>query len=119
MKWTPIPNDGLKWLAIDFDNCIAHNSGYPDFIPSEPLPFCVDALNEIVKNGYKIIIHTARPWADYDNIEKWCNTHHIPFRRIVCGKLLAKYYIDDRNLNTIIDWVEIQHSLSTSKNDNL
>jgi len=95
--WTPLPNEGLKWIAVDFDGTIAKNSGFPDFIPSEPLEGVKKILDRFVAQGYKIIVHTARPWADYDNIEKWCIENEIPFRRIVCGKLLAKFYIDDRN----------------------
>ena len=48
--------------------------------------------------GYKIVIFTSRPWDDYSNIENWLNDNHIPFRSIVCGKPIVKYYIDDRNI---------------------
>ena len=111
MKWTPLPSDNFKWLAVDFDQTIAHNSGYPNFIPTTPLEGCKEAIDTLVSRGYKIIIHTARPWADYDNIEKWCIENSITFRRIVCGKLLAKIYIDDKNFNTTIDWKEIGDNL--------
>lgn len=97
MNWTQLPNDGLTWLAVDFDGTIASNSGYPDFIPDKPLEGVKEELQHLESQGYKIIIHTARPWADYHNIENFMLNHGLPFRRIVCGKLLAKYYIDDRN----------------------
>lgn len=114
MNWTPISSGDLRWLAVDFDETIAKNSGYPDFIPTEPLPHCKEALDFIVSKGYKIIIHTSRPWQDYDNIEKWLVEHEIPFRRIVCGKLMAKIYIDDRNFDTKIDWSDIHRQFSLS-----
>jgi phosphoglycolate phosphatase-like HAD superfamily hydrolase len=97
MNWTPLPSDGLLWVSVDFDQTIADNTGYPDFIPTKPLDGVKENLEKLEAGGYKIIIFTARPWADYANIEKFMEEHSLPFRRIVCGKLLAKYYIDDRN----------------------
>jgi hypothetical protein len=97
MNWTPLPSDGLRWVSVDFDETIAHNSGYPDYIPKEPLGGVKEKLEALEEKDYKIIIHTARPWADYTNIEQFMDYYKLPFRRIVCGKLLAKYYIDDRN----------------------
>lgn len=97
MNWTPLPSNGLKWKAVDFDNTIADNTGYPDYIPLGPLPGVKEHLEAITAKGGKIIVHTARPWADYANIEKFMEEHGLPFKDIVCGKLLAETYIDDRN----------------------
>jgi len=99
LNWNQIDNDSLKWLGIDFDQTLAHSSGYPDFIPSEPIEGAVEATQKLAREGWKIIIHTSRHWADYQNIENWLNFYQIPFRRIVCGKLMAKYYIDDRAIH--------------------
>jgi hypothetical protein len=44
-------------------------------------------------------MHTARPWTDYEAIEAWCAHHNIPHRRIVCGKILAAAYVDDRAIH--------------------
>ena len=107
MNWTPIPSDHLKWLCVDFDETISQNSGHPDFVPHKPVKGAIAALQELDRRGYKIIVYTARPWADYVNIEDWLLEYSVPFRRIVCGKVLAKHYIDDKNLGTTIDWEEI------------
>lgn len=87
----------LLWYAIDFDGTIVDTKG-PDYAPVKgPRPRVHDKLNEIHFMGYKIIIHTARPWADYEIIESYMHLWKLPFDRIVCGKILAKKYIDDRN----------------------
>lgn len=93
-----LTDEKLRWLAIDFDNFIAETSGYPDYNILSPIKGAVEFLQQLEKDGWKIIIHTARPWADYEKIEKWLYFHNAPHRRIVCGKLLAKYYLDDRNI---------------------
>ena len=91
-----ITNDELKWVGIDFDHTICRNSGYPDFIPTEPIENVKSSLQEIKNLGFKIHIYTARPWSDYVTIEKWLLDNEIPFNQIHCGKLLTRVLIDDR-----------------------
>ena len=45
------------------------------------------------------MVHTARPWSDYEAIQKALNAVGWGHLRIVCGKLLAMAYIDDRAIN--------------------
>lgn len=95
-NWAPITNQEIIWLLCDFDETIANNTGFPDYMPLEPLPGAVEALAEIDKMGYKITIFTARPWIDYKNIERYCKHYGIKARRIICGKPLGKCLIDDK-----------------------
>ena len=89
----------LKWVAVDLDGCLAE-SVWPDRGIGQPIERNIIKLLEVDKAGYKIIIHTARPWSDYALIENWLNKYHLPFRRIVPGKILAMKYVDDRALNS-------------------
>lgn len=100
----PLPSDGLKWIGVDFDDVIASNSGYPDYILGEPMAGAKEALEEIKKRGLRAIIYTARPWSQYIVIEDWLNTRQIPFKLIVCGKMLLRWMIDDRNIEFKGDW---------------
>lgn len=97
-------SDALSWLCVDFDDVIAHNSGKPYYLPTTPLDGAKDALVKLEKDGWKIIIYTARSWADYNTIEAWLDANSIPYRRIICGKPLGKYIIDDRNVEFKGDW---------------
>ena len=101
-----IKEQELKWLAIDLDKTIAV-SNYPNFKLQEPIKGAKESIDKLVAKGWKIIIHTARPWSDYDIIEKWLNKYEIPHRRIVCGKLFAKYYIDDRGIEFKGNWNKV------------
>lgn len=105
-KMEPLKNNDLKWLGIDFDGTIAY-SEYPTFEIKDPLPGTIEALHKLHADGWKLTIYTARPWVDYQKIEDWCNQHNLPIRRIICGKPLFKYMIDDRNIEFRGDWNEV------------
>lgn len=107
----PIDSDELKWLGVDFDKTIAH-SEHPDYHPTHPLEGAVEALQELHKQGWKIIIFTARASSEYRLIESFLEDHNIPFKMIVCGKLLCRYYIDDRNVAFDGDWGKVLHTIS-------
>lgn len=105
MSWEPL--EATKWIGVDFDGTLATNSGFPDYVPSVPLAGAVEAMTRIEQQGFKIIIFTARAWADYHNIEAWCKKYGIPVRRIICGKPLFLHMIDDRNIEFSGDWKSV------------
>ncbi len=87
----------LKWLAVDFDGTLCKVN--ENYVMGEPITENVRKLKECTDKGYKVIIHTARHWEQYKEIEQWLNDHEVPFKFIVCGKILAHRYIDDRAFN--------------------
>ena len=96
------PNEDLLWIAIDLDNTLAEGIWTPENPTPEigpPIKANVNKCWQLVYAGFKIVIHTSRGWTDYERIEKWAIKNSIPFSLIVCGKLLARAYIDDRNLD--------------------
>lgn len=103
-KWAPMEKDGLRWVGVDWDETIVENTGFPDFIPTHPIKGAVKSLQKLDEMGYKVIIFTARPWSDYQNIESYCIEHDIPARRIICGKPLFKCIIDDKNVAFNGNW---------------
>lgn len=100
------PNrDELKWLAVDLDNTLAV-AIWPRPGIGAPIWANVHKLIAAHNAGWKIVIHTARTWADYELIEQFLDSHLIPFNSIVCGKLLAAAYIDDRNVDVYSEsWI--------------
>lgn len=94
----------LKWLAVDFDNTISMPGEFYEIGP--PIHANIAKLRECVELGYKIIIHTARHWEEYHLIEAWLEQHNVPFKSIVCGKILAHRYIDDKAIPADADWKE-------------
>lgn len=104
IKWSPLENEDIKWVGIDWDDCLFHNTGFPDFTPTHPYEGAVEAMKYLDYLGYKITIFTARPWSDYQNIENFCEYYNIPVRRIICGKPLLKWMIDDKAIGFRGDW---------------
>ena len=98
--------DSLLWACTDLDGTLAY-SIHPKEGIGEPIWKNIGKLNELVEVGYKIVIHTSRHWSDYEMIEQWIEFHNIPTTKIVCGKPLAKFYIDDKAINAKADkWYE-------------
>jgi hydroxymethylpyrimidine pyrophosphatase-like HAD family hydrolase len=98
--WSPPPpRTELIWAAVDLDDTLAEGVWTPESNGRNigaPIERNVEKLNELVASGMKIVIHTARGWEHYQSIESWLDHHQIPHHRIVCGKLLAAVYVDDR-----------------------
>lgn len=91
--------DRLLWIGVDLDGTLADPIWTPENPTSaigDPIQRNVVKIREAVRRGYKAVIHTSRPWSDYETIEAWLTHNDIPFKAIVCGKLLAALYIDDR-----------------------
>jgi hydroxymethylpyrimidine pyrophosphatase-like HAD family hydrolase len=103
--------DELKWILCDLDNTICNNSGFPDFIPTQVITGTKKALREITDRGYKVIIFTARPYSDYQLIEQFLDDNDLEYRRIICGKPLAKYMIDDKAIEFKGDWDKVLNKI--------
>ena len=100
--FTVPPRSNLLWLAIDLDGTLAEplwTAANPTSAIGAPIARNVAKLHEAVAHGYKVVIHTARPWTDYEAIEAWLNHHDIPWHKIQPGKILAAIYCDDRGMH--------------------
>lgn len=102
-----IKTDDLKWLLVDLDETVATNFGPPTYVLGLPIEGAREAIKKLAKKGWKITIYTARPWADYQEIEDWLDTNKIPHRRIICGKPLGRWIVDDKNIEFKGDWNEV------------
>lgn len=112
VSYPPKQREELIWCAVDFDGTIARSTWSvedPTALPGGPLPGVQEKLSELREGGLKIVIHTSRSWADHELIEKYMIHHELPFDRIICGKLLAAVYIDDRaRHSTEEDWLPLR-----------
>jgi hypothetical protein len=93
------PRSNLLWVGVDLDGTLAEPLWTPENPTSEigdPIWHNVKKLGELIDSGYKPVIHTSRPWTDYEAIEHWLTTWRIPFKQIQCGKPLFALYVDDR-----------------------
>ena len=104
------PRSELIWIAVDLDGTLAEGIWTPANPTREigrPITINVAQTRELHDAGYKIWIHTSRPWTDYEIIETWLNFYKIPFNGIECGKFLALAYIDDRAIHSSVHgWLD-------------
>lgn len=98
----PAPRTQLIWAAVDLDGTLSEGAWTPESAATggreigEPIERNVRKAEELRAAGYKIVIYTARGWEHYEAVESWLDHHGVPYDRIVCGKLLAAVYVDDR-----------------------
>lgn len=95
------PTRELKWVGMDLDGTLAHQV-WPIRGIGPPVTQAVAECIRIRAARMKIVIHTSRPWTDYENIERWLNDHGIPWDHIQCGKPLYAAYFDDKAVRP--DW---------------
>jgi len=55
-----------------------------------------ESLEKLRDKGYKIIIYSARTWAEYEMTENWLKANKVPYDQIILGKPQGDYWIDDR-----------------------
>lgn len=99
-------DDRLKWVGVDLDKTMC-TGVWPEPGIGPIIEGTKKALDALTAKGWKIIIYTSRPWAEYEAIENWCKDNEIPIRAIICGKPLFKYFIDDRNIEFDGDWDKV------------
>ena len=81
----------LLWVGVDLDGTLATplwTPANPTHEIGDPIPENISKVYELVRAGFKIIVHTSRPWTDYEAIENWLQHYGIPYKEIQCGKPL-------------------------------
>jgi hypothetical protein len=104
----PIKNDELKRIGVDFDNTLC-KTGYENgkFNMGDPTPGAKEFMEQIVADGFKPYVYTARADWEWRDIETWMTEHDIPFSGIITGKPLFIYYIDDKAISFKDDWNDV------------
>ncbi len=116
-------------ISVDLDGTIAKNrkegQGYADV---DSMPLASEALKGLKKEGFYIIIHTARHMSTCNNnlgqiiarqaelVTSWLKKHEIPYDELLFGKPNVDYFIDDKGIG-FTDWTTTKNFLLNKKND--
>jgi len=90
-----------KTVSVDFDGVLhAYTSKWTraDQIHDGPVPGALEAVQQYLRAGYKVVVHSARAKdpRGLDAIEAWLIEHGFPDLVVVVEKPHAELYIDDR-----------------------
>ena len=103
----------MKTIAVDFDGTIVEHA-YPAI--GKERPFAVATLKRLQEEGNLLILWTSRTGDLLDEAVAWCRERGLVFWAVnaecpdedpehpLRRKLVADYYIDDRNLGGLPDW---------------
>ncbi len=115
-------------IAVDFDGTIVEHK-YPDI--GKPIPFAIETLKELQKQGNRIILWTYRSGKYLDEAVEYCKSKGLEFYavnenepnehfdpNVMSRKVYADVYIDDRNVGGLMSWSEIWQLLNQKKEIN-
>jgi hypothetical protein len=114
----------LLTIAVDFDGTLVENK-YPEI--GKPILFAFESLKKLQQEGHQIILWTYRSGPKLDEAVAFCEKQGIKFYAVnksypeeifdekISRKILADFFIDDRNINGLPPWGEIYHQLSNSE----
>ncbi len=100
-------------IAVDFDGTIVEHR-YPDI--GKEIMFAIETLIQLQKVGYQLILWTYRSSKELDEAVEFCRGRGLEFYAVnknypeevfdesISRKVLADYYIDDRNLGGLPEW---------------
>jgi hypothetical protein len=99
---TQLTGDGSKRVFVDFDKTITTGEGPPFWSEDsyeEPDEEMVEWVNEQYNKGNFIVVWTARPWSQAQNVAGYLTTWGVKYYGIRCNKGGADIYVDDKCIN--------------------
>lgn len=112
-------------ISIDFDGTIVEHR-YPEI--GKERPFAIKTIKQLAADGHQLILNTVREGELLDAAVEWCEKRGVVFYAVnqntpdetyespgYTRKILADYYIDDRNIGGLPDWGTIYEIISTGK----
>lgn len=89
-------------IAVDLDGtlCFGESFTEEDCIKAQPIWDMIIVVNDDLYKEKEcfIIIYTARKESLRNATEFWLKKYGVKYHVLVCEKLWAQYYIDDRNV---------------------
>ena len=97
-----------KRIVCDIDDTISFCKDR-DWVNAKPNLSIIKKLISMHNDGWEIFLHTARGSLSaktpddarikYESIiTEWCEKHKVPYDKLIFGKPLAAYYVDDKSL---------------------
>ena len=88
-----------RTLCIDIDQTLCISSAQ-DYAEAEPISGAREAINQLRQDGWLIVLHTGRHFNHWQVTIDWLTKYGFKYDQIVFGKPPARFYIDDRDLQS-------------------
>jgi histidinol phosphatase-like enzyme len=118
---------GSLVIAVDFDGTISTDPNMAKFEDLRLQPECKRVLFRLWDSGTRMILWTCRTGAVYDEALNFLLANGIlqyfeafndqladikdKYHPNISRKVGADVYIDDKNIGTVIDWLEIEKQI--------
>lgn len=96
-------------ICVDFDNTLTTSipsDWSVDGHDAKPDEAMIEAVTNAWKDGYTIIIWTARRWCEAPNIVGSLVSWQVPYHGLRCEKGAATKYVDDKAGDTVESFLE-------------
>jgi hypothetical protein len=86
--------------VIDIDGTITLDPkiNYKKYEKARPNLKVIEAINELFNRGHIIYLFSARHEEDREVTKKWLKQNKVKWNKLILGKPLGDYYVDDRSL---------------------
>lgn len=101
-------------LAIDIDGVICTEEKQFSRPLAQPLPGAREAIARLRHAGHKVILYTARTWAEQEVTRHWLAIHGIEYDGLQMGKMIVDRFVDDRGIQ-FTTWDEVLAELESPK----
>lgn len=100
----------IATYVFDIDDTICRHKNR-DYANAEPIVPVIERMRELQKSGCKIILYTARGQnsckgdlalieeRNRDILESWLAKNDVPYDKLLFGKPLGDFYVDDKAIN--------------------
>jgi len=100
-----------RTIAVDFDDTIAYCNADNDYEITGIIDGAAEALKELKRRGFNIVIHTCRALDQYKHtlpkVEAFLEHYGIEYSFITAQKPVSSIYIDNRAVNFSGSWASI------------
>ena len=94
-------------IALDMDGVVCSEEKQFSRSLAIPLEGARDGIAKLRAAGHKVILHSARTWAELEMTEDWLERHEIEVDAIQLGKIAVDVHIDDRAIR-FTSWNELE-----------
>lgn len=100
-------------IAVDMDGVLCTEEKTYSRSLAKPMPEAAESIRKLRKLGHKVVIYSARTWAEIEMTEKWLKDNGIEYDGIHLGKIAVDCFIDDRAIG-FKSWDQVLGTLEKS-----